>query len=317
MIDVHYFDKTVKKGSIGDLKRLKGKQLWVDVTNLTKKEAELLKKIFGIHPLTLEDLSKTHTRIKVEEFPNYLFCVFYGIKDIENGELEELDFILGEKFIITNHYHGIAAYEELKSNKDRLEELFKEGNDFVFHHLLDTQIDNYFPVLDVLDDEVENIEEEVTKGVNPAIVKKILEMKRHLILIKKAALPQREKLSYLLLKGSRHISRKAEPYFRDLYDHSIRVCDSVDNHREAITSAFEVYMSAVNNSTNDIMKMLSVVATIALPLTVISSIYGTNFKILPGAEFPYGFWLMIVLMLLISGVMFHYFLKRGWVKIVK
>ncbi|MBI4440426.1 magnesium/cobalt transporter CorA [Candidatus Woesearchaeota archaeon] len=315
MIDAYYFDKSVKRVNVADLRKLRSRKLWVDITNITKKEAELVRETFGLHPLTIEDFSKTHTRVKVEEFPNYLFCVFYGIRG--TSELVELDFVLGRNFIISNHFGEIPAYNGLKSNRERLGRLFREGNDFIFHYLLDTQVDNYFPILDAIDDEIEELEEKVVRSADPAIMRKILELKKSVLLIKRAALPAREKLSYLLLNKSSLISDKAIPYFRDIYDHSIRVCDAVDTNREAISGAFEFYMSAVNNSTNEIMKMLSIVATIALPLTVISSIYGTNFRFIPGAENPLGFWFMVVMMVVISATMFRYFWKRGWIRLVR
>lgn len=316
MLEIYYYDNGVKKARVEQLPMLKKKQLWIDVQRMTKKESEILKSVFDLHPLTVEDLSKTHTRIKVEEFSHYLFCVFYGVRNDNGLELMELDFILGENFLISNHYYNIKDYEDLKENKEQLAELFRSGNDFIFHYLLDTQVDNYFPVLDEIDVQLDHIEEKVTKSIDPEIVKKILQLKRLILLVKKAALPQREKLSFLQLNGSKRISHKALPYFRDIYDHSIRVCDYIDSHRESVASTFEFYMSAVNNNTNEVMKMLSIVATIVLPLTVISSIYGTNFSNLPGAQFHYGFWVMVLMMFVVSGMMLHYFYKKGWVRIV-
>ncbi|NQV90947.1 magnesium/cobalt transporter CorA [Candidatus Woesearchaeota archaeon] len=312
MIDLIYFDKIVKKGDIKDLSKLKGKNVWIDVTNITTEESALLEKKFNLHHLTTEDLMNQNTRIKVEEFPNYLFCVFYGVKKEKEIELQELDFILGKNLIITNHKKEIKTFTELKNNSEKLKLLFENGVDFIFHHLLDHEIDNFFPVLEDIDDMIEDIEEEITKRAKAELLQKILGIKRKIVVIKKSALPQREKVSFLAKNEYKFISKNAIPYFRDIYDHAIRVSDSIDNYREAISGSFDAYMSAVSNNMNEVMKTLSIIATIALPLGVISGIYGTNFAVLPGQNLSYGFWLMLAGMFSIIGIMLIFFKKRGW-----
>ncbi|MFH1275596.1 MAG: magnesium transporter CorA family protein [Candidatus Woesearchaeota archaeon] len=226
--------------------------------------------------------------------------------------LTEIDFILGQNFLITNHYGKLDSFEELKSNHDKLKILLNKGTDFLFHRLLNQEIDHFFPVLELIDEQIEDIEEKITKNVKPEFLKKILTLKRKIVLIKKSALPQREKISFLAKNNYKFISKLAIPYFRDIYDHAIRVSDTIDNYREAIGSTFDAYMSAVSNNMNEVMKVLSVIATLALPLGVISGIFGTNFAVLPGQNFKYGFWLMLVGMLaLISGMMYM-FKRRGW-----
>ncbi|PIY60278.1 hypothetical protein COY95_02595, partial [Candidatus Woesearchaeota archaeon CG_4_10_14_0_8_um_filter_47_5] len=301
MFEVYYMDnedKTLKKGSAEDLpsiKKDKEKRLWVDVSKITKKEAEILHTTFDLHSLTTEDLFKQNTRIKVETFNNYLFCVFYGIE--KDMSLNELDFVIGDTFIITNHgnRHGShsLAFDELKQDTVRLEQLFVKGPAFIFHELLDREVDSYYPILESIDDEIEEIEEAVTRRPDPEVLSRILRIKRTIISVKKVGFQQREKISFLAKNEYQFIPKKILPYFRDVYDHAIRVSDALDNYREAISNTFDVYMSAVNNNMNEVMKVLSVIATIALPLTVISGIFGTNFTHLPGSSAEYGFWMMI------------------------
>lgn len=312
MIEIFYFDKGLKKGAVKDLENLKKKQVWLDISNISKGEAKLVKDAFGLHPLTTEDLISKNTRIKVEEFSNYLFCVFYGIQKTKSIGLVELDLVLGKNFVISSHLNKVDLIEELKNNKERLENLFKKGIDFIFHKLLDNEVDNYLPVLENIDDQIEYIEDEVTKRPRAEQLKKILKLKRLIVLIKKTTLPQREKISFLAKNDYRFISKKAIPYFRDIYDHSIRVSDTIDNYREAIGNTFDAYMSSVSNNMNEVMKVLSVIATIALPLSVISGIFGTNFSNLPGSTFVYGFWAMIFFMILLSLGMIYYFKRKGW-----
>lgn len=312
MIEVFYFDKILKKGDLKDLNKLKEEKIWIDITNISKEEADLLKEKFNLHPLTAEDLINSPIRIKIEEFNDYLFCAFYGIKKEKSIELQELDFIIGKNFVISNHKKELPTFTNLKNNPEKLKSLFEKGVDFIFHHLLDKEVDNFSPVLEYIDDQIETIEEEVTRKPKPELLQNILSIKRKIVFIKKYTLPQREKISFLAKNEYKFISKKAIPYFRDIYDHAIRVSDSIENYRETTSGTFDAYMSAVSNNMNEVMKTLSIIATIALPLGVISGIYGTNFDILPGQHFAYGFWAMLLGMSILIGIIIFFFKKRKW-----
>jgi len=312
MIDIYYFDGEVKKGDIKKIDSLISHPVWIDVTKISKEESQLLKSTFNLHPLTSEDLIHKQVRVKVEQFPKYLFGVFYGIRNLKSFNLFEFDLIIGNNFIISNHYREIESITQLKNDTERLENLFIRGIDFIFHKILDLEVDNFVPILEHIDDKIETIEEQVTEKPHPELLKKILELKRLIIHIRKTTIPQRDKIYILTKSENKFISRKCIPYFRDIFDHAIRVSDMVDNYREAVSNTFDLYMSSVSNKMNEVMKVLSVIATIALPLTVISGIYGTNFASLPGSGFAYGFWVMILGMVLLSVVMLYYFKRRGW-----
>lgn len=312
MIDIIYSDNGIQKGKVKDIDKLLDKKLWIDITNITVEDKAILTENLKLHPLTIEDIFSSHTRIKVESFDEYLFCVFYGIKKNKKIDMNEIDFVLSKNFIITNHKKELLSISNLKKDNQRLEKIFSRGLDFIFQKLLDEEIDNFFPVLEYIDDTLVDIQNKVIKNANPKILSEILEMKRQLSLIKKVTLQQREKASFLAKNEYSFISKKAIPYFRDIYDHTIRVHDSIDNSREASANSFDVYMSIVSNNMNEVMKVLSIIATIALPLTVISGIYGTNFDALPGQHFTYGFWAMILLMFLMASGMIFYFRKKNW-----
>jgi magnesium transporter len=312
MIDIFYFDKKVKKAQLNDLPKLKNNKVWVDISNASKEDILSIGKIFDLHPLSVEDMVNSNTRIKVEEFPNYLFCVFYGLIKTKDIALKEVDFVLGKNFLITNHSHDSSVFQNLKADTGRLALLFDKGMDFIFHRILDKEIDNFFPILETIDDDIETIEDSVAKKADSKMLQNILKMKRKIIVLKKIAMPQREKVSFIAKNDYKFISKKAIPYFRDVYDHSIRVADTIDNYREAVGNTFDVYMSTLSNNMNEVMKTLSIIATIALPLSVISGIYGTNFTKLPGAGFLYGFWAMIFVMVLVSIGMLLFFKKRRW-----
>jgi len=289
-----------------------GQKCWIDCHSMTKEEAESLRLTYSLHPVTVEDLLNVDTRIKVEEFPEYLFCIFYGLQKKGVAELYEIDFIIGKDFLITSHLTPIPSFEEIKGDEERLSRLLHKPIDMIFHRLIDIEVDLYFPALQTYDESIEELEERATSKPDPSILQEILRMKREIIAIRRAVIPQREKFSFLAKTENKFISKKAIPYFRDVYDHTIRVTDMVDSYRESVGSAFDVYMSAVSNRMAEVMKLLSMIATIALPLTVISGIYGTNFKNIPGAGGVYGFWVMILGMACLSGTMLFFFRRRGW-----
>ena len=320
MIDIYYYDKGVQKGTIEELPKLLKKRLWIDAIHLTKEESKLLRTLFEIHPLTVEDIKTPQTRIKVEEFPHYLFCVFFGVKKVkaeyleDSLELVELDFIIGKNFLISNHKKEIVSTNDLKSDAARLDKVFQKGPDFIFHRLIDKEVDNFFPILDELEDQIEEIEDHVLDVASVKSLEKILSLKRLVRLLKRKIAAQRDHLGYLSKTDYKFISKKVIPYFRDIYDHSVRIADSLESSRDALSNSYDVYMSTLTHQMNEIMKVLSIFAAIALPLTVISGIYGTNFVHLPGAGVSFGFWIMIGLMFSMCMGMLWYFKRKGWFK---
>jgi len=316
MMDIFYLERgTLKIGKVKDLPKLKNKKIWIDITDITQHEADLLGKFFDLHNVTEDDLISSHGRIKVEQFPHYLFCTFYSVgKDSKKKiKLVPLDYVIGNKFLISAHRGELETYEKIKEDKDRLKRIMAKGVDALFHRLLDEEIDNFFPVLERLDDEIEEIDENLAIKASSELLSEILEIKKKIVEIKKITFPQREKISFLARKRYKFISEESQPYFRDIYDHSIRVSDIIENYRESISSTFDAYMTSVANSTNEVMKVLSIVATIALPLSVIAGIWGTNFFNLPGIKDADGFWIMIILMNIVVIVMLIFFKKRKWI----
>jgi magnesium transporter len=314
MIDIYYYDGKLNHSS--DLSVVKSLNdsipVWIDIINMTEDDANIIQNLFALHPLTIEDLKHNMTRVKIEEFKNYLFCVFYCIESNKKFNTSELDFIIGNKFIITNHRVKLSSFDNLKKDSELLISLFKKDVSFIFHKLIDVEVDEYFPFIDLVDEEIESLSEMAAIKPSPDLLSKILSMKKSIGQFKKVTMYQREKLSELSKENYIVFSKKLKPYLRDVYDHSIRISDKVDNLRELVSNAFDVYMSSVSNNMNEVMKTLSIIATIALPLSVISGIYGTNFDILPGQHMKYGFWIMILVMAGMAGVMIYFFKKRNW-----
>ncbi|MBN1275361.1 magnesium/cobalt transporter CorA [Candidatus Woesearchaeota archaeon] len=313
MIELYYLDAgTLRKGSANDIPALGKRPHWVDCTSITLVEAELLKTTYGLHPLTEEDLVHQRTRIKVEDFPGYLFCVFYGIRNGKSYELHEMDFVLGSRFLITNRKKELSSYVSLKKDGERLAQLLRRGSDFLMHKLLDNEVDNYFPVLESIDKHIERIDEQVTQHPERETLREILSLKKQIVRVKRACISQRDKAAVLAKGDTLFISKKAVPYFRDINDHLVRITDAVDSYREAIGSTFDIYLSSVSNRMNEVMKVLTIFAAIFIPLTFLAGIYGMNFDYLPGLHWRYGYFALWGIFLLVGGGMLYYFKRKRW-----
>ena len=316
MADLFYYDGALhsEQLTLENLQRLQSMnaKVWIDVYEQKDEILDVLSNAFGLHHLTTEDLKNLRTRVKIEDFDNYLFIILYGIKKEEDVDLVEMDFVLGENFLISNHPGRLDSYEQLKKNEEKLTRLFDKGMDFLLHKLIDKEIDNFFPVLEYLDEEIEGIEDEVIKKPNPQLLGKIHKIKSQITHIKKITMPQRDKLSFLAKDDHKFISMDAKIYFRDIYDHAIRVSDFIENYREAASNTLEIYLSSISNNMSEVMKVLSIIATIMLPLSFLTGLYGTNFRVLPGADNPYGFWAMALIMFALAMLMLLFFRSRKW-----
>ena len=318
-MDVYYYDKKVMKVDSDKLVSLFDKadfsgKIWIDYSSITRSDLDFLTTKMNIHPLTAEDLFNKNTRVKVEEFNEYLFSVFYGMKSKKGDVSEfEIDFILGEKFLITSHNGKVDSFEKLKSDESKIESLMSKGLDFLMHSLLDVEVDNYFDIILVIDEHLQKVEDKVILDPDKKLSNDILSMKKKVNFLKRMSTAQREKIGFLAKNNYKLISKKSIPYFRDIYDHFVRVHDAVESSREFVYNLFDAYMSSVSNKMNEVMKVLSIIATIAMPLTLLSGISGTNFSYIPGLSSHNAFWVMVIFMLFIVFVMVFYFKHKKWV----
>lgn len=319
MLSAFIYERKVSKVefSIEKLKQLlnkKGITIWIDLHNPTKKEHQQVKDLFNIHPLVIEDCSKTHTRPKIELYKDYNFIVTNGIhynqKDLS---ILEFDFIIGRNFIISNHFGPAEHIEQLKHDTQRLEHVMPKGADFMLHAIIDREVDNFFPFLDMIEDELEGLEDSILKNPSPAVLKSVLNVKKHLLTLRKSTIPMREVVGILAKRDYPFLSQEAEAYFRDVYDHLIRINDMTDSFRDIVSSTTEIHLSVVSNKLNEVMKVLTVIATIMLPLTVVTGIYGMNFENQPEFSWRYGYFFSLGLMALIAITMLLYFRRKGWI----
>jgi len=312
MITLYGYTDSLHEVPLDQFKAFTGK-LWIDITNLTKEEAVLIKEKYDLHQLTIEDLRNKRTRIKVEEFTNYLFCVIYTVEQKRKIQSKEIDLVLGKDFIISNHQEPIHFIEEIKANPQGLSKLFSKGVEYLFHKIIDETVDHIFPAIAQIDMELEELEKRVNENPNKEVIDSIFLTKRKISVLRRLYLSQREKIQLLAKTEYSFISKKSLPYFRDIYDHATRIMENLESQREAVTGIYEMYMSALSLKMNEVMKVLSIIATIALPLTVISGVYGTNFVVLPGAGSPLGFWIMILFMIILCAGMLVFFRHKKWI----
>ncbi len=277
---------------------------------------EKLGDCFGLHRLVMEDIMNTDQRPKIEDYGDYLYIVLKMLSHGKGGEIvtEQISIILGAGFVLS-FQEGIAGdvfdgvRERLRNGKGRIR---KEGADYLAYTLLDTIVDNYFVVLEKLGDRIESLETELIENPAQKTVQKIYQLKRELIFLHNAVWPLREVVNAFGKRESSLIKDTTAPYIRDVYDHVIHVIDSVDIYREMLSGMLDMYLSSVSNRLNQVMKVLTVIATIFMPLTFIVGLYGMNFKHMPELEWRWGYPAVLGLIIVIVIFMLLYFKRKKW-----
>jgi magnesium transporter len=290
---------------------------WINVDGL--HEVNLIEQLgahFGLHPLLLEDILHTEQRPKLEDHEAYLFVVlkmFYYNGEAREIEAEQVSLILGQDFVISfqEREGDVFKYvrERIRNSKGRIR---KVGADYLAYALIDAIVDNYFIILEKLGETIESLEEELVTNPMPETLQTIHHLKREMIFLRKSVWPLREVISALERGESELIQESTDVYLRDLYDHAIQVIDSVETFRDMVSGMLDIYLSSVSNKMNEVMKVLTIIATIFIPLTFIAGIYGMNFQYMPELGWRWGYpavWFVIGMILI---VMVLYFRRKGW-----
>jgi magnesium transporter len=322
-ITVAHYDETffVEKEirQVADLKKEKDQSgvLWVNIDGLQDvKVLEEIGLLFGLHPLILEDILNTDQRPKAEDFGDYLFVVLKNIyvQPDENLHAEQVSVILGRNFVLSFQEKESPLFdpirERLRTAKGRIR---KAGADYLAHHLMDTIVDQYFLVLEDLDEKIERLGDDLIRQTTPGKLQDIHHLKRELIFLRKSLWPLREAIGWLQRSDSTLIAGDDLIYFKDISDHIIAVIDTVDTFRDMLGGMLDIYLSAASMRTNQIMKVLTIIATIFMPLTFLAGIYGMNFEYMPGLHWPWSFYVFWALMLTIALSMLTLFRKKKWI----
>lgn len=291
--------------------------LWIDVFDIDDADIDLLTNIFNLHPLTVEDFIMPNARPKIEEFPDYLFMVMFAMVSPNNQQksrprITELDCCLGKNFLITFHSEAFNSVCMCKERVKKQSPMIMHGADMLLYSILDSCIDNYFPIINEFDDTVDAMSDELFKTPTQDTLKKIYSLKNDVMYLKRTLGPQSDVIGLLSRGTLKFISPSNIIYFRNIYDNMVRFNDIVNMSRDIISGAMEAYVSIVSNRLNEIMKTLTVIATIMMPLTLIASIYGMNFKYMPELDHRFGYPAVILTMGIIMVSMLVYFKRRKW-----
>ncbi|MBI4354598.1 MAG: magnesium/cobalt transporter CorA [Candidatus Omnitrophica bacterium] len=253
--------------------------LWVDIEDPEDTDVECLLELFELHPLTVEDCIMPNVRPKLEEFDRYLFVVLQGIHRSKEGRLRplELDLCIGTNFLITVRTEPIRVVDEDRLRVEKKSPIIKRGADFLFYSLADSLIDSYYPILDEVETKVDELETRLLRNSTQTTLVNLFGIYNELMLLRRTLAPHREVLSRLNRGDLPFIKPSNSIYFRDIYDHLLRMNDLVDGCREVTTMALEAYATIVSNRLNEIMKTMTALATLSLPLIIITGVYGMNF----------------------------------------
>jgi magnesium transporter len=296
-----------------ELAEATGKPQWVDFSEPTKEEGELLSSFFHFHPLAIEDCWEEVNHPKADDYGETLFVVFheprYGEKRFTTREVE---FFLGKHFLVSFHKGKLTQCQALRDQLMRRPELFDRGPDFLLYLHLDEIIDTYFPVLDKLEERIDQLEDSIVVNPSKDTVNGIFTLKHEVLHLKKVIGPQREMLNRFTRAEFPQVTKSSLIYYRDLYDHIYRIYDLAESFRDLLSGALDAYLSSLSNRMNEIMKVLTIITTILLPLSLIAGIYGMNFRYMPELSRPWGYPWALGLMAVIAVVMVLFFKKRKW-----
>jgi magnesium transporter len=263
----------------------KGVLRWIDLVGQDDPQLELLRQRFDFHPLAIEDCAHQDQRPKLEEYGSYLFLVTQGFEcdgdRVHSLAVHELHAFIGDGYLVTVHLGKIAAAEETWKRAAGDPKLMERGIDFIAYLLADGMVDDNFPILDLIADELEGIEDAVLSNPRSSDLGRIFELKHHLVAMRKVLSPQRDVLAMLSKRGDARVSERTALYFRDVYDHLARINESIEANRDLLGNALDAYLSAVSQRTNEIMKYLTIMSAVFLPLSFVVGFFGQNFDRLP------------------------------------
>jgi len=294
--------------------------LWVDLTIRSEEDAAILRDVFSFHELTIEDcVSPRVDPARIDDYTDYLFLIMQALTGYDpEGELEpiEVDFYLGPNYVVSCHREPVPAIEQFRERCQRDERQMARTPDWVLHGLIDALIDEYLPLVDAVDDTIDKLEEEILERPDTRLMRHIMLAKRNALRIRRAAVPQRE-IMQRLSRGefSAFIRPETAVYYRDVFDHLMRIEYLIEAVRDLADGALNTYLSVISNRLNQIMKVLTAAATVFLPLTLISGIYGMNFEDnqFPGFDDPWGFAAVISFMLGLTASLLALFRWRDWI----
>ncbi len=295
----------------------KSKTCWVNITGIHESETiAKIGQIFELHPLLLEDIMNTDQRPKMEVYDGSLFVVlkalFYDEKN-KSAISEQISLILGTDYVVSFQEWRSNVFdpvlENLENKKGRIR---KMGADYLTYSLIDAIVDNYFLILEFFGDRLDNLEVQLAASPKTEALRSIQKLKKEMIFLRRSVWPLREVINGMERGDSPLIQSSTYFYLRDIYDHIVQAIDTIETYRDMLSSMLDIYLSSTSNRLNEVMKVLTVISTIFIPLTFIAGVYGMNFKFMPELEQPWGYPLVVLIMAAVSLSMLYYFKRKKW-----
>ncbi len=290
---------------------------WINIDGI--HQLDIIEKIgqhFGLHPLSQADIANTNQRSKLEEFSEYLFVVLKMVylNKQKNTITEQVSLVIGDNFVLSFQENKDGdtfehIRELLKNTKFRLKQT---GADYLAYLLIDAIVDGYFAVIEKVGEDIDIVEAKILLEPKPATLKTIHHLKRELILLRKALWPLRDALNWLQRSNSPLLKKNTALYLRDVYDHTLQVIESIEMYRDTLSGLMDVYLSSISNKLNEVMKVLTIISTIFIPLTYIAGVYGMNFKYMPELNWPHGYFMTLGVMAVLALAMIYYFRRKKW-----
>jgi magnesium transporter len=291
-----------------------GRVLWVDFTAPAKEEIALLAEVFRFHPLAIEDCESRRQHPKVEDYEDYLFILTHGVhpeSSTREFRTRQLSLFVGRSLIVSFHREASRSVQYTMDAVRRTPRVLGDGPGSILYHVLDYQVDQYLPVLDNFGKKMDELEDLVFGTLGTAVLQEVLRFKKALMRLRRISGHQRDTLARLVRREFAMIDQKTLFSLRDVFDHLVRVTDLADIYRDQVNSTIEVHLSIVSNRTNEIMRTLTVVSTLFIPLTFVAGLYGMNFEHMPELHWRYGYLFAWALMAAVAGGMYWIFRRRG------
>lgn len=287
-----------------------GQIVWLDLLDPTREELAWIGGLYSLHPLALEDAYKGRQRPKLEHYGTHAFLVLYDAR-FERADsqvvLKEVDVFLAPGFVLTSHRHPVPSLDLAKERWRGAAEAPKEGAGYLVYLIADTLVDNYFPLLDEIQEALDALEDELFFDYSPGILNDLFALKKQLLFFRRVVGPTRDAFVMLVRREVPLMGQNTLLHLQDVYDHLIRVTDAIDLYRDLVASAVEAYMSLAANRTNDTMKRLTTISAVLMTVTLVAGIYGMNFRFMPELEWQYGYAYALGLMLAIALVLVAWF----------
>jgi len=291
--------------------------LWVDITGPGEDDLRLMREVFTFHPLAIEDTQKQAQRPKLEEYAGYFFLTLHALRPPGGHRqavaLQEIDVFFSPRFVVTVHPQDSPVVEEARTRLAKTAPALRSHADYVLYTIADTVVDTYFPVIDRIDQALDRAEDQLMRHPSPQALDHLLTLKRSLVHMRRVSSPLRDIFGTLMHRDPALVRPETLVYYRDVYDHLLRITDMIDTHRDLLTGAVEIYMSVISNRLNEVVKVLTVITALSGALAVITGFYGMNFeRTYPAFAAPGGALAVLVFMAIVAGGMVFAFRRLRW-----